>query len=279
MNQNTLRYVPGTSWLYLRFYGGTQALEEWLTGPFSVLLQPWLVAGSVDSFHYLRYLDPDYHLRIRLKLADPVKSGEILNSISSICRPLLEDDLMWKMEAGTYEPETGRYGINRMDLVEQWFFADSVFWLDWLGGAANEPDNDRWQKCASRVDWMLNRFALTLKEKSEILDRMRKALSAEFHVTRSIKNQLDVKYRTLSAEMEFALKKAVDSTEQAPTLTDLGATFPDHETLIRSNLVPDLVHMTLNRALRTRHRVQELVLYDFLARYYRSAVARRGSDQ
>lgn len=279
MNQKTIRYVPGTSWLYLRFYGGTQALEEWLTGSFRVLLQPWLAAGSVNSFHYLRYLDPDYHLRIRLKLADPVKSGEMLTSISSICQPLLEDDLMWKIEAGTYEPETERYGINRMDLVEKWFFADSVFWLDWLGGAVNEPDNDRWQECAFRVDWMLNRFALTLKEKSEMLDRMRKALADEFHVTRSMKNQLDVKYRTLSAELESTVNKAAGCTEQAPVLTDLQATYPDHETMVCTNLIPDLVHMTLNRAFRTRQRLQELVLYDFLARYYGSAVAKRGGDR
>ncbi len=274
MNQKTIRYVPGSSWLYLRFYGGTQALEEWLTGPFELLLQPWLAAGSVESFHFIRYLDPDYHLRIRLRLADPVKSGEVLTSISRSCQSFLDHDLIWKVEAGTYEPETERYGVNRMELVEEWFFIDSVFWLGAIRNSEEDNDNDRWHNGACRIDWLLNQFGATAIEKSVLLNRMREALSADFHLSRSMKNQLDIKYRTLSSELESSLRNAIRTNEHLQVLTDLKATYADHEAMIRSNLVPDLVHMTLNRAFRTRHRLQEMVLYDFLGRYYRSAMAR-----
>jgi hypothetical protein len=39
-------------------------------------------------------------------------------------------------------------------------------------------------------------------------------------------------------------------------------------------LAPAFVHMFANRLLRSAHRAQELVLYDFLARLYQSQHAR-----
>jgi hypothetical protein len=39
-------------------------------------------------------------------------------------------------------------------------------------------------------------------------------------------------------------------------------------------LAPSFLHMHANRLLRSAHRVQELVLYDFLVRLYESRTAR-----
>jgi len=44
-----------------------------------------------------------------------------------------------------------------------------------------------------------------------------------------------------------------------------------------AELAASFLHMSINRILRSAHRAQELVLYDFLARLYQSASARSQS--
>lgn len=283
MNQLITHYPPGSNWLYLRVYGGPQALEEWLTGSFRFLLNGWIRSETVLLFHFVRYLDQDYHLRLRFKLADPLQSGLLLNLVSSDCRNWIEEERMWKIEAGTYEPEWDRYGVERMNLVEEWFYRDSLFWLDILADATEEEKSVLWKKGAEHIDWMLDRFGYTAEGKLLILQRMREALSEEFRITHRMKSQLDAKYRSMSIELADAVERP--KTDQADAsqgkkrsdsiIEQIGETFASRQELEAAGILPDLIHMSLNRAFRTRHRLQELVMYDFLARYYASVVARK----
>jgi hypothetical protein len=47
-------------------------------------------------------------------------------------------------------------------------------------------------------------------------------------------------------------------------------------TVPRAELAVGYLHMHANRLLRSAHRAQELILYDFLARLYESRAARGG---
>jgi len=283
MNQKITHYPPGSNWLYLRIYGGPLALEEWLTGSFRLLLNEWIRSDTVLLFHFVRYLDQDYHLRLRFKLADPLQSGLLLNLVSSDCRKWIEEERMWKIEAGTYEPERERYGVERMNLVEEWFYRDSLFWLAILADANEEEKSVLWKKGAERIDWMLDRFGFTAEGKLLLLQRMREALSTEFRVTHRMKSQLDGKYRSISRELADAVEKpqtkdadgGKNKIRSVSIIEQISETFASRQELEAAGILPDLIHMSLNRAFRTRHRLQELVMYDFLARYYASAVARK----
>ena len=283
MNQSITHYLPGSDWLYLRIYGGPLALEEWLTGSFRLLLNEWIHSDTVLLFHFVRYLDQDYHLRLRFKLADPLQSGLLLNLVSSDCLNWIGEERMWKIEAGTYEPELDRYGVERMNLVEEWFYRDSLFWLAILADATEEEKSVLWKKGAERIDWMLDRFGFSVEGKLMLLQRMREALSAEFRITHRMKSQLDAKYRLMSRELADAVEKPeADHTDFGQNkirsnsiIEQIGETFASRQELETAGILPDLIHMSLNRAFRTRHRLQELVMYDFLARYYSSAVARK----
>lgn len=283
MNELITHYLPGSNWLYLRIYGGPLALEEWLTGSFRLLLNEWIRSDTVLLFHFVRYLDQDYHLRLRFKLADPLQSGLLLNLVSSDCRNWIGEERMWKIEAGTYEPELDRYGVERMNLVEEWFYRDSLFWLAILADATEEEKSVLWKKGAKRIDWMLDRFGFSVEGKLMLLQRMREALSAEFRITHRMKSQLDAKYRLMSRELADALEKPEtdhadgdqNKMRSISIIEQIGETFESRQELEAAGILPDLIHMSLNRAFRTRHRLQELVMYDFLARYYASAVARK----
>ena len=59
----------------------------------------------------------------------------------------------------------------------------------------------------------------------------------------------------------------------APIITELRQNMPSGQSVDPTDLVASHVHMHLNRLLRSRHREQELVIYDFLARLYSSTAA------
>jgi len=63
----------------------------------------------------------------------------------------------------------------------------------------------------------------------------------------------------------------------APLVKDLVTASRDGElTHPISALAPSFVHMHLNRVLRSAHRQQEFVIYDFLHRLYEAQLSRAG---
>jgi thiopeptide-type bacteriocin biosynthesis protein len=283
MNARIIKYPPGSSWLYLRLYGGPQALDDWLIGPFYRMLGTWLEQGMVARFHYIHYLDPHYHLRLRFFLADPSIAGRLMTEISSSCESMLEEDLAWKIEAGTYEPEYERYGSERMDPVERWFHADSLAWLAENGRLAAAGDTDIWKSAVRSVDVIMNDFGADSDSRLKLMVRMRDSVVTMLGVTRPMRAQLDEKYRRTAVELLSILSEpasengqqwVVRTAESADCIRRMIDSFPGRESMYESEFIPSLVHMSLNRAFRTRHRMQELIVYDFLVRYYTSLKAR-----
>lgn len=283
MNSSQQKYPPGSNWLYIRIYGGPQALEEWISGPLRLLLAEWYDAGLVRMFHFIRFLDPDYHLRIRFLMGDPKDSGILLHKIHVSCQGMLDEDLFWKIEVGTYEPEYERYGISRMQLAEAWFEVDSLYWLDEIGRRAEKDDPEVWKSAAQSIQALLEDFGAGIDEKINIMNRLRESAAAMAGCTRTMKNQLDEKYRKMAAEIQTALNAGTSdpggylsrrSSDSKLLVRQLQESFGNRKDFLESTLLPDLIHMSLNRAFRTRHRMQELVLYDFMARYYESERAR-----
>ena len=283
MNKYPLKYPPGSSWLFIRIYGGPQALEGWLIGRFRMMLESWKESGIVERFHYLHYLDPDYHLRLRFYLSDPVRSGDLLTQIARSCEQLMEDELVWKIEVGTYEPEYERYGIQRMLLVEEWFGVDSECWLNEISDQPAGCDQQKWKSAMRSVDALLNDFGAILDEKVRLTGLMKESLASITGITKQMRLQLDGKYRKMAGEVEWVMAGIPvpgyqiwqeRTNKTADCVKSIQATFESRDKLLNSSFLPDLIHMSLNRAFRTRHRYQELVVYDFLSRYYESVKAR-----
>lgn len=283
MIKNPLKFPPGSEWLFVKMYGGSQALEEWIIGPFRLLWFEWKQKLLVKQFHFNHYLDPDYHLRIRFLLSDPVHSGILLSRIYLTCTRLLEEDLIWKIETGTYEPEYDRYGIARFSAVESWFEIDSKYWLDEIYRLSVQDDPGIWKSALRSVDVLLCDFGADIDEKIIIINRLRAASAALCGIDKRMKSQLNGMYRKLSVEFNPHINIASSapdrflaerSSSSAKMFLEMKESFADRAELFGSDLLPDLIHMSLNRAFRTRHRIQELLVYDFLSRFYRSVKAR-----
>ena len=90
------------------------------------LLPMLLAAGSIDNWFFVRYADPDRHLRIRMHGRQSTLQSVVSPQLNSWARHLVERDLCQRFCLDTYEPEVERYGgVAGVELSERIFGADS----------------------------------------------------------------------------------------------------------------------------------------------------------
>jgi thiopeptide-type bacteriocin biosynthesis protein len=197
------------------------------------------------------------------------------------------------VQLDTYEREIERYGgAAGIVLAEQLFHADSeavLALVDRLeGDAAAEA---RWRLTLRGIDLLLTDLGFGLDAKCALLTQARDAFARELRTDGLLRRQLGEKFQQERQSLETLLDPARDeaspllpgllvlrrrSSHLAPIVAALQAhTRAGQLSVSLAELAVSYIHMHANRLLRSAHRAQELVLYDFLARLYQSQLARQ----
>lgn len=118
---------PGSDWLYIKLYTALSIEDDLLTGPIRELACWALESGIVRRWFFVRYADPQTHIRLRFQGVPAELSESLLPKLFSWGRDLVKEDLCLRFAIDTYEPEIERYGgIDAIDLAEELFFLDSA---------------------------------------------------------------------------------------------------------------------------------------------------------
>lgn len=285
-------FPPGSEWLFARLYTGSAGADQLLREVVSPLVRQAMEDGSANGWFFMRYSDPDWHLRVRFHGHPGRLSGELLPRLQTLCAPLLECGLLWKIELGTYEREIERYGRgNGILLAERLFQIDSEAVLSALASFWGDSVADiRWRLALRGVDQLLDDLGFNLEAKLTVISGSRRASLAEIDAPPAFEHQLGERFRRERKSLEFLLNRANDpSSPLAPGLSALRARsqkLGPVATALRQmsdagrlsvpleSLAASYVHMHTNRMLRSAGRAQELVIYDFLVRLYESQKAR-----
>lgn len=114
-------FAPGSEWLYAKIYTGTAAADVVLRETVTRLL----VEPAIRSWFFVRYGDPEWHLRVRFR-GDPSRLTNLLGLLHEALAPKLSDGRIWRVQLDTYEREVERYGGPAgVELAEEIFHADS----------------------------------------------------------------------------------------------------------------------------------------------------------
>ncbi|MEU7617695.1 lantibiotic dehydratase [Micromonospora rifamycinica] len=118
----TGRHLPGGEWLYALVYCSGERQDELLRAV------PALAAGlDVDRWFFLRYGDPDPHLRLRFHGASTVLTTGVLPRLTEWMARLRDAGMARRMVLDTYDPELERYGgPQAIEAAERVFHVDSV---------------------------------------------------------------------------------------------------------------------------------------------------------
>ena len=255
-------------WLYFKIYGGVRSLDRWIGGSLPSLVATAKMRGWISQFHFIRYLDPDFHIRFRMKVIQNGAQSLIEEYLHKSLETQITAGQVWKIQREEYQPETERFGPERILLVEEWFDQDSQFWTGWLSNPENLDLPDRWRVGLQRIDGIFSSFRLGKPDRLKIVSRMSGALTSEFRLSGRQKSAIGIHYNQHLNEILNLLEKPEQDLRLLPAASQIISTFPSQNDFVDSNLLPDLIHLSMNRCFRARHRQQELVLYEWLRRFY-----------
>ena len=269
-------FTLGTEWLYYKWYCGPQMANRVLGEVVRPLVQELQARHLIDQWFFIRYADPDNHLRVRFHLPAVDRLGEVIQLVETYLSPYLHASCIWKSQTDTYRRELERYGRRTMVASESLFYYQSTELLRALDQLADD-DAAYWQLGLRAVDELLEAFAVPLTQKLALLQGLRQSFAQEFNEDKSLKSQLDAKYRHLRPQISTLLTAAVPASaplqQVATVICEQLANGEPEVTL--SRLLSSYIHMLLNRLIPTQARLHELVLYDFLSRHYQSCQARQ----
>ncbi|MGH3735011.1 MAG: lantibiotic dehydratase [Micromonosporaceae bacterium] len=116
--------TPATSRVLLaKLYGDITRQDVLLTEHLPGLLTQW---DTPPEWWFLRFRDPDQHLRLRVALSNPDEFGAAAGKVSAWADALHRDGLLREVTYATSYPETGRWGSGpAMTAAEAVFRADS----------------------------------------------------------------------------------------------------------------------------------------------------------
>ncbi|HEX2295887.1 MAG TPA: lantibiotic dehydratase [Actinomycetota bacterium] len=282
-------FAPGSEWLYLKVYTGTAVADSLLAGVVRPLVARARSDGAADRWFFIRYADPDPHLRIRLH-GDPARlTAEVLPAFRAALEPELEGRV-WRLETGTYVRELERYGgPDAIDAAEWIFAADSDAVLEVVAGGGTL--DDRWRAALAGLHRMFADLGLDEDAQAGVARRMRDSYAAEFAADALLKRQIGDRYRAerrsleplVSADpgAEGALGRALGAlARRSDAVREPVARLRALESAGRltttfDDLATSLGHMHVNRLIRSSQRAHEMVIYDLLDRLYTARAARR----
>ncbi|QOS97408.1 lantibiotic dehydratase [Brevibacterium sp. JNUCC-42] len=117
---------PGSDWLFLKLYGGQNRQDEFIVDKIHEFADSIVQKGAADEWFFMRYVDPDPHIRLRFH----GKSEKLMQEILPVLYPWIQEcqteGFIQRMVIDTYDREVERYGgPNIMADAESVFAGDS----------------------------------------------------------------------------------------------------------------------------------------------------------
>lgn len=276
------RFILGSEWLYCKIYTGEKNADTILSQDIIALNSILFNQNAIDKFFFIRYNDEYFHIRLRYHITSPEKITTIINSLFQKFNLYIQNRRIQKLTYDTYIREVERYGASSYEYTENLFSIDSqsiLLILNYIYPLPNKNDL-RWKIALLLLDDTLNAASYTLEQKRKFVEKRRDTYRQEFGIIsiETIK-QFNDKFRANRADIEDAMQRNLPE-EILHILNDrkskLMNIFQKLENILENNLddyLSSITHMTINRSFITKNRLCELVLFDYLYRYYDSYIA------
>lgn len=283
----------GSEWLYFKIYCGIRSADKVLLNIIKPICEELEASERIDKWFFIRYSDPDFHLRVRFHATDLSQIGDIIQTFNRYIDEYISNGTIWKVQNDTYNREMERYGSESIEIIENIFHLDSKAVIDMISAVwDNERDNFRWMWAVKSIDELFNSFGLALDARFRMMDILREAFASEFNSNRFLKIQLDNKYRVHRNKLNKWLENDGLLLEDPTELLAIRALFErtkyifpfvyelnhmDKQEVLEvstESLLRSLIHMIINRVITSQPRVHEMIIYDFMSRLYKSKIVR-----
>jgi thiopeptide-type bacteriocin biosynthesis protein len=285
-------FAPGSEWLFVKVYLGTMSADGVLRDAIAPVARRALRDGHADAWFFIRYGDPNWHIRCRLHGDPRTLSGEVLVQLHRALSPLLGDGVVSRVSIDTYVREVERYGgAEAIEVAESIFHVDSECVVDLLDQleAAEDPGRLRWQLALLGTHRLLLDFGLDTTAARRVAGEMRDSMAKRWAFGGAFERQVGATFRRERAGIESLVDhrgacagcwiggEALDLRSEHLAMVVERLRHLERSGALRQpthQLVKSYGHMFLNRVLCSQHAEQEFVIWDFLYRLYTSQAVR-----
>lgn len=271
------KFTIGTEWLYLKIYTGVKTADLILEETVQTLTEYFQENNYVSKWFFIRYHDPKSHLRIRFCLNSTENYITLLNKINEELQEFVDSGEISNISIETYNREIERYGQNTIEDAETLFYKNSEFTLLCLP----YDDVDKMIFSLFYIDEILNKLGLEIQEKLDWIKDFNNSFKEEFNADKNLNSQLDKKYR----ELKPKLMNFIDSDEFLDEKNSIISHIEECTSVLQNILIhhqnqslevslqsffQSIFHMNVNRLFVSNQRLFEMIIYDYLLRYYKS---------
>ncbi len=286
-------FPVGSEWLYAKIYCGTKTSEKILCDVLKPLTEELLSEKLIDKYFFIRYQDESgHHIRIRFHNSTQIDFWkEIIARLQAQIQPSLDNLLVYNVQFETYQREVERYGFDTMELGETIFYYQSLSTLNFISLLeGDEGEQYRWQIALKAVDMILDDFQYTLQQKRNLAETLNKSFSDEFKVGAPEQKKISERFSGSKKLIQYVMNEgqeedenlksgigsfAIDDLNYRSAIEAIRNAPSVHQDIQQVNrLMSSYLHMFINRMFVSNQRKVELVLYDYLLKYYESKIAR-----
>ncbi len=275
-------FVPGEDWLFFKVYCGVSTSDELLVKKILPLAHRLMKEKVIVRWFFIRYSDPDCHLRVRFLLDSTGQVGYVMTKTRESLAAYLKTNEVSKVVVDTYQREIERYGAKYIELSEQIFHAGSECVAAIIKNLKGNAEL-RWKAAFLIVDSLFSSFRLDVEQKKEFIERMNGSFLREFNFNIHNSKCLNDAYR-IKREAVADLVGGLDKDDMdSLTRKHVNIYAKEVAGIIGNNPIDKLsissyLHMEMNRLFASNNRLNEMVVYNYLTRYYKSEIAKAKSQ-
>lgn len=285
------KFSLGSEWLYVKIYTGYKTADDLLAKDLFPFANSLLKKGLIKKYFFIRFTDPFYHIRFRIHIADLSSMGIIILQLNKILDLKLQKNLVTKIQYDTYTRELERYHHFLIEEVESLFFCDSLYIIKIIKKIIkNEQEDHRWIASIILITSFLDCAGLSTEDKYKLMKKLAESFKSEFGFNLYNSKQFNIKYREHKKTIEEVINKVfiqngfeniyIDINKRADEITPIIRRIKMQCTANNLNYnecLENYIHMSINRLFPVKNRLHELLVYDFLSRYYNSKIIREKS--
>ncbi len=283
-------FGPGSEWATLKLYGGPVTLNRLLLDVLVPTLRSLLEAGVLRQWFFLRYRDPETHLRIRTR-ADHGNAGSAWSAeVARLTQPWLDAGLIRRVQWDTYSREVERYGgPESMEAAEAIFAADSDAVVT-MGKLGLLSGSTTWQTALSSLVSLVDSAGFTPAEQAAVFRRTLDQYGGAMFREADYRHAVAEKTRAFRVRIDEACAASEPGAPDTPVRDILSArtrALGPHLARLRdldksgalvtplTDILGSLLHMNANRMFTWGANDHEPILYDIAYRWLSGRAARK----
>ncbi|SNR14473.1 lantibiotic dehydratase [Tenacibaculum jejuense] len=204
-NKKTIKrsFSLGSEWIYFKIYIDSKVTDALLIKLERKLLD-LLKKKKIKSFFFIKFTDPNYHIRLRILINDEYDFNPIISQISKVLKKYFTNYIS-DIKLDTYKRELERYGGSDIVYFENIFFEDSKLVINILKNYKNVL-KEKWFYSLIIIDVYCNLFKFSLDEKIAFAKYVENYFSDEFNYNKNTQVYISRQYNNFKKDSLFLLQ-------------------------------------------------------------------------